>query len=125
MTLTIRSIKQVDELVAEQLGWQKTDVGYFHPGYSYYQRLPKFTTNDYWNSKILDYLLTKEQCKVTYNLLPDRTEVSVNYVYEAYPFIYILHLKGQHKLGLCLAFLSYKEIEFTLDKEIYNDLNNS
>ncbi len=124
MTLAINYIDQIDELVAEQLGWEKTYDGYFHPDYPDYPRLPRFTTNDYWNRQLLDYLLTEEQCKVTYNLYPDRTEVSV-LCYGNYPIIFRLEMKRQHNIALCLAFLRYKGIKFTLGKEIYNDINNN
>lgn len=123
--ITINSIKQIDELVAEQLGWQKTDVGYFHSDYPDYPRLPHFVDHTYWNQQLLNYLLTEEQCEVKYNLNPDRTEVSVNYVYSPDREFYRLEMKEQGQLALCLAFLSYKGIEFTLDKNIYNAFNNS
>ena len=33
-------------------------------------------------------------------------------------------MKNAGQLGLCLAFLNYKGIQFTLDKNIYNDYNS-
>ena len=149
----LQSISVPDELVAEQLGWQlvalKSDndnyirnvIKWFpqeikeneieqwlhnkcEEGYSYYYFVPNFASDPYWNKDLLDYLLTNEQCEVQYNLKPDRTEVSVNYVYNSGREFYRIEMKGAGQLGLCLAFLNYKGIKFTLDKNIYNDYNS-
>jgi hypothetical protein len=152
-TPKITSFQQLNELVAEQLGWQlvalKSDndnytrnvIKWFpqeikeneieqwlhnkcEEGYSYYYFVPNFASDPYWNKDLLDYLLTNEQCEVQYNLKPDRTEVSVNYVYNSGREFYRIEMKGAGQLGLCLAFLNYKGIKFTLDKNIYNDYNS-
>lgn len=154
--IKINSIKQIDELVAEQLGWHLvtirsdyddyiSDITKWCPqeidedkieqwlhnkceeDYSYYDCVPEFTLNPYWNQDILDYLLIDEQCKVIYTLYPDRTEVTIDYFNSDRVFCetYRLYIRRAEQLALCLAFLNYKGVEFTLDKTIYNDINNS
>lgn len=125
--LTITSIQQIDELVAKYLGWEKTDVGWFYSEYSDYSRLPHFSTNSYWNQKVLDYLLINEQCKVTYTLYSDSTEVNIEYLGSDkwYCETRVVHMLRAEQLTLCLAFLNYMGVEFTLDKKIYNDINNN
>lgn len=125
--INIKSIEQIDFLVATYLGWEKTDVGWYNSSYPDSERLPRFVENPWWNQKVLDYLLINEQCKVTYNLYPDKTEVQIDSLGSDkwYCETRVVHMLRAEQLALCLAFLNYMGVEFSLDKKIYNDFNNS
>lgn len=91
--IKITSLQQINELVAEQLGWQlvtiKADYDDYTPdvtkwfpqeidedeveqwlhnkceeGYSYYDYVPEFTVNPHWNQDIVDKLVVNSNLKV-------------------------------------------------------------